>query len=371
VKRLHPIAVFVAHTAVALSMLALPLTLTAQTYTVTDLGHLGGNVSIGRGINKDGQVVGHSYTGAVDKYGNGVYHGFRWDNTNGMVDVGTLNSDLNSSVSAISDSGVLAGASSTAPVQKIDKKTGWIYYVQTDHAVTWSSGLTVKKLASGFAVSINSSGEVVGSDGNNAILWSGSSTTNLGTLGGSGYQSVAFGINASGQIVGYAPTNDSFQTQRAFLWTPTTLNGTRGTMQNLDPQGFPGYGSVGMAINASGQVVGSSGGASPLAFLYTGGTMYGLGTLTTVGGTSNARGINSSGQVVGYTPGSSPNVDHAWAWFPSQPNGTTGQLTDLNSLIPAGSGWVLNEATGINDPGQIVGTGTINGVSHAFLLTPR
>ncbi|HEY3701676.1 MAG TPA: hypothetical protein VGL32_05420, partial [Acidimicrobiales bacterium] len=45
-------------------------------------------------------------------------------------------------------------------------------------------------------------------------------------------------------------------------------------------------------------------------------------------------------------------------------------MTDLNSLIPAGSGWVLDQARAINDAGQIVGWGTINGHEHAFLLTP-
>jgi probable HAF family extracellular repeat protein len=45
-------------------------------------------------------------------------------------------------------------------------------------------------------------------------------------------------------------------------------------------------------------------------------------------------------------------------------------MTDLNSLIPAGSGWVLDGATAVNDAGQIAGYGTINGAAHAFLLTP-
>lgn len=355
----------------AVVLLTRPSTVAAQSYMVIDLGHLGGNISLARGINNNGHVVGHSFTGAIDKYGNGVYHGFRWDSANGMTDVGVLKSDLNSSVGAINDVGGMSGTSSTAPVRKIDKRTGFIYYVQSDHAVSWRSDLTVKKLGDGFAEGVNRSGEVVGSDGNNAILWSGNTTTNLGTLGGSGYQSVAFGINGSGQVVGYAPTNDSFQTQRAFLWTPTSSNGTSGTMRNLDPLGFPGYGSVGMAINASGQVAGSSGGASPQAFLYSGGTMYDLGTLTSVGGTSNARGINASGTVVGYTAGFSSVPDHAWVWIPSQPNSTAGRLTDLNSLVPSGAGWVLNQAMGINDAGQIAGTGTINGISHAFVLIPQ
>ena len=45
-------------------------------------------------------------------------------------------------------------------------------------------------------------------------------------------------------------------------------------------------------------------------------------------------------------------------------------LVDLNTLIPADSGWVLEEATGINDSGWITGSGWINGERHAFLLKP-
>jgi probable HAF family extracellular repeat protein len=43
-------------------------------------------------------------------------------------------------------------------------------------------------------------------------------------------------------------------------------------------------------------------------------------------------------------------------------------MTDLNSFLPANSGWRLEDATAINDLGQIVGEGTINGQHHAFLL---
>jgi probable HAF family extracellular repeat protein len=40
------------------------------------------------------------------------------------------------------------------------------------------------------------------------------------------------------------------------------------------------------------------------------------------------------------------------------------------TVVPAGSGWVLNQASGINDSGQIAGFGTILGQTHAFLITP-
>jgi probable HAF family extracellular repeat protein len=45
-------------------------------------------------------------------------------------------------------------------------------------------------------------------------------------------------------------------------------------------------------------------------------------------------------------------------------------MEDLNSLIPANSGWLLKQASAINDAGQIAGYGTIHGETHAFLLTP-
>ena len=48
----------------------------------------------------------------------------------------------------------------------------------------------------------------------------------------------------------------------------------------------------------------------------------------------------------------------------------TGVMTDLNQLIPQGSGWYLVDAFDINDAGQIVGRGLIGGEMHAFVLTP-
>jgi hypothetical protein len=45
-------------------------------------------------------------------------------------------------------------------------------------------------------------------------------------------------------------------------------------------------------------------------------------------------------------------------------------MKDLNTLLPAGSGWLLNTATDINDRGQIVGAGMHNGHHRAYLLTP-
>jgi hypothetical protein len=46
-------------------------------------------------------------------------------------------------------------------------------------------------------------------------------------------------------------------------------------------------------------------------------------------------------------------------------------MTDLNELLPADSGWILMEARGMNNYGQIVGTGlSPQHQRHAFLMTP-
>src|SRR4051812_49702706 len=50
-------------------------------------------------------------------------------------------------------------------------------------------------------------------------------------------------------------------------------------------------------------------------------------------------------------------ADHAFV-------STGAGMVDLNTLIPAGSGWVLNEARDINNSGQIVGGGIIGGQMH-------
>jgi hypothetical protein len=42
----------------------------------------------------------------------------------------------------------------------------------------------------------------------------------------------------------------------------------------------------------------------------------------------------------------------------------------LQNLVAPGSGWTLDQATQINDDGQIAGIGVLNGVAEAYLLTP-
>ena len=73
--------------------------------------------------------------------------------------------------------------------------------------------------------------------------------------------------------------------------------------------------------------------------------------------------MNDKGQAVGQgTPAS--GIGHAVFW--SKKTG----MRDLGKKDSRNSGWVLNGADSINNSGQIVGWGTINGETHGFLLTP-
>jgi len=67
--------------------------------------------------------------------------------------------------------------------------------------------------------------------------------------------------------------------------------------------------------------------------------------------------------VVGFSYTSDRTVVHAFLF-------SRGLMYDLNNLVPADSGWDLQQAFGINDAGQIVGIGTHSGVDRPFLLTP-
>jgi hypothetical protein len=82
---------------------------------------------------------------------------------------------------------------------------------------------------------------------------------------------------------------------------------------------------------------------------------------TAVTGLKNPYALNAAHEVVGSETVS--GVEHAAVW-------KGGTVTDLNTLLPKGSGWVLQRATAINDGGDIAGIGTHEGKAAAFLLKP-
>lgn len=185
-----------------------------------------------------------------------------------------------------------------------------------------------------------------------AFLYTGGTMMDLGALSG-GTSSEAYGINASGHVVGISSVAGS--TYHAFLYTGWA-------MVDLGTLGGSMSGAAG--INASDEVVGDAFTASSddHAFLYSGGVMHDLGTLG--GPQSNAESINTSGQIVGQ----------------SMINNTTGRgflysggvMRNINSLLDAtGHGWTVTDAHSINDSGAIAGTAVgPDGYQHAVLLTP-
>ena len=123
--------------------------------------------------------------------------------------------------------------------------------------------------------------------------------------------------------------------------------------------------SVALSINTGGDSVGEAETQTgPIhAALWTG--TAAITDLGTLGGTSSvARSINDSNQVVGSSL-TATGAQRAFGWD----NTGTPAMTNLNNLLPSGSGWVLVEGWDINNSGAIVGYGTHDGLTRGFLLT--
>ena len=179
---------------------------------------------------------------------------------------------------------------------------------------------------------------------------------NLGTLGG--WWSEAVAINNAGQVAGTSLKADNYG--RAFL------KNSGEDMQDLGTVTGAGS-SFAFGLNNSGQVVGYVDNPQPyLAFLKNPGQdMQNLGTLG--GACSWAYGINDAGQVVGWAEDTTSHFK-AFLWE----KGVMYNLNHLTVNLPGNGEWpgvFLGTATAINDRGCIAGF-TGNWPPHAFLLTP-
>jgi probable HAF family extracellular repeat protein len=141
--------------------------------------------------------------------------------------------------------------------------------------------------------------------------------------------------------------------------------------------------SYATAISEDGAIVGYSGTQSGSkwsevsgpghAWVWWHGRMRDLGTLPGTN-SSFAFAINGADTIVGCSGDIGPNIHlmqgnynerrfRAVAWIDRR-------IVDLNALIPAGSGWLLQCAHGVNDAGWIVGDGLYHGQPRAFVLKP-
>ena len=105
-------------------------------------------------------------------------------------------------------------------------------------------------------------------------------------------------------------------------------------------------------INNTGQIIGWAYSSSEDVAVFRTNSSSTPVLLNTLGGsTIQADTINSSGQIVGFCS-ITGGVPHAVLW-----SNSSSAALDLNTVIPGNSGWVLYQATAINDSGEIVGYG--------------
>lgn len=290
---------------------------------------------------------------------------------------------------AIADTGYITGnwSSGTAPDEK-----GLIWNPEgTMSGLILSAGRTIPR-------DINDSGQVAGSYtgsslfDNKAFVYTGSTVVDLGHLGGG--SASANGINNTMTVVGSSKATDG--SDRAFVWKnglmsalaglggqwsgandinnngdiagySSTANGTsravlwRATGAPLDLGDLGGGSANAQAISSSGQITGYSanGDGRQHAFLWSSGSLIDL--MPGFSGYSYGFDVNRFGSVVGIM--SSGMSSEAFLW-------QAGDVVSLSAAM-AGSGWRIYDARGINDSGQIVGSGwNPEGEFRAYALTP-
>src|SRR5215468_6111855 len=171
------------------------------TYTIQDLGTLGGTTSEGTAINAAGSVTGSSWDEPGQRF-----RAFRYVDGIGMIDLGVLPPDNQSFGNGINRFGQVAGSSQAGA--------------------------------------------------NRAMVATAMGLIDLGTLsGGVDDSSSAFDINDRGQVTGWSGSTSTVGTH-AFVWTAAA------GMRDIGTLG--GNYTIGWSINESGQIAGESGDVGPI-----------------------------------------------------------------------------------------------------------
>jgi probable HAF family extracellular repeat protein len=306
------------------------------TYTLTDLGILAGYVeSDAVAVNATGQVAGN----LVDS--NGEAHAFIYSKGT-MTVLGVVSGYLRAQAVSMNNTGEIVG--------NLFSASGGI------NAFSYTNGKMVELVLNGalsnqpsFANDVNDAGLVVGGGPSiqnyvveNAWIFPNSD------LGVGSSTSEAYAINNSGQVV--LGEDNGFGGMELFLYSNGTFQDLGTSVTGLGGDIRP------CTINNSGQIIGALGNTGA-PFLYSNGIVTDLSSA--VGNESSIYDINNSGQIVGGSDA-----------FVYTINGSKYFLRDLS--ISGGTGWQYRYASGINDAGQIVGSGVnpADNAVHAFLLTP-
>lgn len=336
-------------------------------YGVNDLGNIGGQPTIPLAVAGGymGNVVGYGTTASGD------VHAFGGPSLRSLYDLGTLGGRGSEAHAQLRSGGSPVGRAQTA-------SGAWHAFMSGSGGLqdlgtlggSLSSAEGITQVQTGPSTSkyvVVGTSRTAGDATTRAFSFDTSTGTmsDLGAMLG-GSNTAATAINSNAHVAGYAdlppPYTPAGVVHHAFLYM-------NGATQDL---GTLGQNSEASALNDSDVVVGrwqAGDLSSPWqAFRYANGAMQNLGTLG--GGSSEALAISPAGVIVGWAQTSS-NAQHAFIW-------SDGVMTDLNTLIPSGTGWVLEAATGIAtgistaNAGResIVGYGQYQGQRHAFFLTP-
>ena len=332
----------------------------AQKYTVTDLGVLSGDSSsLGTWINNLGHVSGCSDPSAETfpcVENTDGQHAFLWTRKTGLKDLGALPGGNISQPYGMNDSDEMVGYSFTNE--------------GTSHAFRWFRKTGMQDLgtlaggATSLASSLNSLGEIVGwsdyegsSGKNDAVLWDkGGAIHDLGKVSGAvGSSSAA--INKQHQVVGINSFGGGVF--HAFFWSQAKGMQDLGTLAG-GSESFAGF------INDNGLIVGGGDSSkSPgIQQCVMWDKQHKIHLLASFKGGCGLFDMSDKNEAVGQGTDASGN-GFAVSW--SQKTG----IRNLNKEIPRNSGWTLTAADSVNDHGQIVGWGVINGATHAFLLAPK